>query len=54
MNTYLARLQNKPYFKRNELLELVQLDKPTISKSSFYRLMKRMLDDEDIIRVAFW
>jgi len=52
MNQYLVGLNSEPYFTKDTLLKNVQASEPYISASSFYRMMKKMLDDGDIVRVG--
>lgn len=52
MNQYLAGLNSKPYFTKDSLLKNVQESEPYISASSFYRLMKKLLTNGDIVRVG--
>lgn len=52
MNQYLVGLNNEPYFTKDALLKNVQVSEPYISASSFYRMMRKMLNDGDIVRVG--
>lgn len=52
MNQYLVGLNSEPYFTKDTLLQNVQVSEPYISASSFYRMMMRMLNDGDIVRVS--
>lgn len=52
MNQYLSMLAKEPCFTKATLLKNVQVDEPHISASSFYRMMRKMLLDGEIIRVG--
>lgn len=52
MNRYLSGLDDKLFFEKSDLLENVRMVMPSISDSGFYRMMKRMLSDGEIMRVG--
>lgn len=52
MNRYLSGLDDKLFFEKSDLLENVRTVLPSISDSGFYRMMKKMLSNGEIIRVG--
>lgn len=52
MNSYLTELRGESFFHQSDLLEVIRRERPSISASSVYRMIRRMLAEGEIIRVG--
>lgn len=52
VNGFLSGLENKLVFEKADLLKNVRAESPSISDSGFYRIMKKMLSNGEIVRAG--